>query len=104
VPIHFALNRTCTLQLPLDLFISLAVSVGIPAVEIRNDVEGRAFADGMSAAKVRAKLDNAGLVVASINALQRFIDRRPDRAKEAPALVAYAASPWRAGAGSVPGR
>lgn len=92
MPIRFALNRTCAPQLPLDQFINLAVSVGVPAVEIRNDVEGREFADGTPAAEVRARLDNAGLVVASVNALQRFNDWTPDRAKEATALVAYAAA------------
>jgi 2-keto-myo-inositol isomerase len=92
MPIRFALNRTCAPQLPLDQFISLAVSVGVPAVEIRNDIEGREFADGTPAAEVKAKLNDAGLVVASVNALQRFNDWSPAREREAVALVSYAAA------------
>jgi 2-keto-myo-inositol isomerase len=64
VPIRFALNRTCAPQLPLDQFISLAVSVGVPAVEVRNDVEGRAFADGTPATDVRERPEAAGLSIA----------------------------------------
>lgn len=90
--IRFALNRTCAPQLPLDDFIQLAMAAGVHAVEIRNDVEGREFADGTPAAEVKAKLDAAGLAVASVNALQRFNEWTPDRAKEAEAIIAYAAA------------
>jgi 2-keto-myo-inositol isomerase len=90
--IRFALNRTCAPQLPLDDFIQLAMAAGVHAVEIRNDIEGREFADGTPAAEVKAKLDAAGLAVASVNALQRFNEWTPDRAKEAEAIIAYAAA------------
>jgi 2-keto-myo-inositol isomerase len=90
--IRFALNRTCAPQLPLDEFIALAVSVGVSAVEIRNDIERREFADGTPAAEVRARLDAAGLSVASVNALQRFNEWTPERAKEAEAIIAYTAA------------
>ena len=92
MPVRFALNRTCAPQLPLSDFIALAVSVGVQAVEIRNDIEGREFADGTPATEVRARLDAAGLGVASVNALQRFNDWTPTRAKEAEAIIAYAAA------------
>lgn len=92
MPIRFALNRTCAPQLPLQEFITLAGTVGVQAVEIRNDIEGREFADGTPAADVRARLDAAGLTVASVNALQRFNEWTPARAKEAEAIVAYAAA------------
>lgn len=90
--IRFALNRTCAPQLPLTDFIALATSVGVRAVEIRSDIEGREFHDGTSAADVRARLDAAGLEVASVNALQRFNEWTPTRAKEAEAIIAYTAA------------
>lgn len=88
----FALNRTCAPGLALPEFITLAQTVGVAAVEIRNDIEGREFADGTPAPEVKARLDAAGLAVASVNALQRFNDWTPERAAEARALVAYAAA------------
>lgn len=90
--LRLALNRTCAPQLPLQDFIALAGAVGVSAVEIRNDIEGREFADGTPAHEVRTRLDAAGLTVASVNALQRFNDWTPERAAEAEALVAYAAA------------
>lgn len=92
MPIRYALNRTCAPQLSLVEFISLATSVGVSAVEIRNDIEGREFADGTPAAEVRARLDAVGLSVASVNALQRFNEWTPERAKEAEKIIAYAAA------------
>ena len=90
--LSFALNRTCAPQLALPEFIALATGVGVSAVEIRNDIEGREFHDGTPAAEVRARLAEAGLVVASVNALQRFNEWTPARAKEAEAIIAYAAA------------
>lgn len=90
--LRFALNRTCAPQMALPDFIALAKSVGVHAVEIRNDIEGREFADGTPAADVRARLSDAGLEVASVNALQRFNEWSPARAKEAEAIIAYAAA------------
>lgn len=89
--IRFALNRTCAPQLPLADFIALAVASGVKAVEIRNDIEGREFADGTPAREVKARLEAAGLVVASVNALQRFNEWTSERAKEAEAIISYAA-------------
>ena len=92
MPITFALNRTCAPHLPLAEFIALAQTVGIQAVEIRNDIEGHEFANGMPAAELKARLDDSGLKLASVNALQRFNDWTPARADEARALIAYAAA------------
>lgn len=89
--ITFALNRTCAPQLDLSDFIALAQKVGVHAVEIRNDIEGREFADGMPAAELKARLTDAGLRLASVNALQRFNDWTPARAEEAKRLIGYAA-------------
>lgn len=92
MPLRFALNRTCAPQLALPEFIALAKAVGVQAVEIRNDIEGREFADGTPAAEIKARLDAAGLAVASVNALQRFNDWTPARAAEAEVLIARAAA------------
>lgn len=89
--LRLSINRTCAPQAALPAFIALARGAGVQAVEIRNDIEGCEFADGTPATEVRARLDSAGLAVASVNALQRFNDWTPDRAREAEALVAYAA-------------
>ena len=90
--LSFALNRTCAPQLPLAEFIALATRVGVQAVEIRNDIEGREFHDGTPAHEVRVRLQDAGLKVASVNALQRFNEWTPTRAQEAEAIIAYAAA------------
>lgn len=92
MPVRFSLNRTCAPQMSLPQFIALATGTGVTAVEIRNDIDGREFADGTPASEVRARLDAAGLAVASVNALQRFNDWSPAREAEARALVAYAAA------------
>lgn len=89
--LRIALNRTCAPQMTLPDFIRLAVAAGAKAVEIRNDIEGREFHDGTPAADVRARLTEAGLAVASVNALQRFNEWTPEREKEARAIVSYAA-------------
>lgn len=91
MPLRFALNRTCAPHLPLADFIAMAAASGVAAVEIRNDISGREFADGTPAREVKARLDAAGLAVASVNALQRFNDWTPERAKEAEAILSYAA-------------
>lgn len=90
--IQFAMNRTCAPQLPLDDFIALARAAGVSAVEIRNDVPGQELLDGTPAGDVRARLDEAGLRVASVNALQRFNDWTPEREIEARNLISYAAA------------
>lgn len=77
MPIRLALNRTCPPQLSLADFIALARQTGVKAVEIRNDIEGQEFHDGTPAAEVKARLDEAGLAVASVNALQRFNEWSP---------------------------
>jgi 2-keto-myo-inositol isomerase len=92
MPITLALNRTCAPHLPLADFIALAQAVGVTSVEVRNDIAGQEFADGMSASDLRAHLADAGLTLASVNALQRFNHWTPDREAEARALIAYAAA------------
>ena len=90
--IRFAINRTCKPNASLDEFIELAKAAEVSAVEIRNDIEGREFADGTPASVVREKLSQAGLGIASVNALQRFNEWNDARAKEAESLIAYTAA------------
>ncbi len=90
--LRIALNRTCAPQMALPDFIRLAVAAGAKAVEIRNDIEGREFHDGTPASEVRARLADAGLAVASVNALQRFNEWTPEREAEARAILSYAAA------------
>lgn len=88
----FALNHMCAPALSLDRFFMLAAGIGALAVEIRNDIEGQAILDGAAPAAVRAAAERAGVSILSINALQRFNDWNEARAREAEALVAYAAA------------
>jgi 2-keto-myo-inositol isomerase len=89
--ILFALNRTCSPDLSLTQFIALAKAAGVDAIEVRNDIPDREFSDGTKAEDLRAMLDDAGLRLASINALQRFNDWDCDRENEAVSLARYAA-------------
>lgn len=88
--IRLSINRTCAPQMTLPDFIALAKGAGAGAVEIRNDIEGREFADGTAPEEVKAQLDAAGLRVAAVNALQRFNEWTPAREAEALHLVRYA--------------
>lgn len=91
-PLRFAVNRTAAPRLGLEAFLVLARKAGAEAVEIRNDIEGREFANGMAASEVKARIAEQGLSVASVNALQRFNDWTPEREREAKSLFAYAAA------------
>ena len=90
--IRFSLNRTCSPDMTLAQFLKMAKAAGVDAIEVRNDIPGREFADGMKAEDLRAILAEAGLRLASINALQRFNDWDSDRANEAVSLAHYAAT------------
>lgn len=91
LPVSFAMNRTCAPQLSLQAFIDLARAVGVSAVEIRNDIPDREFMDGTAAADLLARLQDADLRVASVNALQRFNAWNREREAEAKSLMRYAA-------------
>jgi 2-keto-myo-inositol isomerase len=86
----FAVNRMVSPHRPLDDFLRLARAGGAEAVEIRNDIAGQEFADGTPAGELKRRIEDAGLRVASINALQRFNHWTPEREREAAALVRYA--------------
>lgn len=88
----FALNHMTAPALTLDAFFALSVSLGIRAVEIRNDLAGNAILDGTTPEAVAALAERHGVTVISINALQRFNEWSPARAGEAGALIDYAAA------------
>lgn len=90
--LHFALNHMCAPKLDISGFFNLAKNLGIPAVEIRNDLNGQAILDGTPPETVRAEAQRRGLRIISINALQRFNDWTDERAREASDLIAYAAA------------
>jgi len=89
---QFALNHMVAPALSLEALFELAVSLDINAVEIRNDLDGNAIADGTPPDRIRPLAERHGLAILSINALQRFNDWTPDRAYEADSLIAYAAA------------
>lgn len=86
----FALNHMTAPDLPLDAFFALAKSLGISAVEIRNDLSGNAILDGTKPEEVKALADKHGLTIISINALQRFNEWNEAREAEAKELISYA--------------
>lgn len=87
---QFALNHMAAPRLGIADFFALAASLGIRAVEIRNDLDDTAILDGTAPATVRQLAEALGLKIRSINALQRFNEWTQARAEEAAALIAYA--------------
>ena len=87
---QFAINHMAAPQLELTAFFALARELGLTDVEIRNDIAGQAILDGTSASAVRAAAEKAGVTIITINALQRFNEWTPARAKEAETLARYA--------------
>lgn len=88
--LSFALNHMTAPALPLEEFFALTQSLGISAVEIRNDLAGNAIIDGTAADQVKALAERHGLTIISINALQRFNEWNDERAREAQELISYA--------------
>jgi 2-keto-myo-inositol isomerase len=86
----FAINHIVTPALRPQAFFQLARSLGLQEVEIRNDLAGNAIVDGTPAADIRAQAAEAGVKIATINALQRFNQWTPEREREAIELADYA--------------
>ncbi|MGV8937849.1 MAG: TIM barrel protein [Allorhizobium sp.] len=87
---QFALNHMTAPKLTVPEFFKLARSLGLTAVEIRNDLEGNAMLDGTAPDEIRREAEAAGIEIVSINALQRFNEWTMTRKAEAEALIAYA--------------
>lgn len=90
--VEFAINHMTAPQLALGDFFALARKLGTTRVEIRNDIAGKAIADGISAQDVRALAATHGVTITSINALQQFNHWSDARRHEARALIDYAAA------------
>jgi 2-keto-myo-inositol isomerase len=88
--IRFALNHMAAPSLAIDDFFALAGSLGIDAVEIRNDLSSNAILDGTNPGVIRQAAARHGVTIISINALQRFNEWNPARAAEAQELIDYA--------------
>lgn len=88
--LEFALNHVVAPHLPIEGLFGLADELAIRSVEIRNDLEGQAIADGTTAVKVREAADERRISILSINALQRFNDWNREREMEARRLAEYA--------------
>ncbi|RDJ06936.1 TIM barrel protein [Rhizobium grahamii] len=88
--LHFALNHMVAPQLSVQEFFRLATSLGIDAVEIRNDLANSAILDGTSPDAVARAAREHRLTILSINALQLFNDWSPERKEEAKELIGYA--------------
>ena len=86
----FALNHMTAPAMPLADFLDLALSLGINAVEIRNDLANNAILDGTAPGDIRKMAQDRGIEIISINALQRFNEWTEARAREADELIAYA--------------
>ncbi|QFI68555.1 TIM barrel protein [Sinorhizobium alkalisoli] len=85
----FALNHMTAPKLPLGAFFELAKTLGVSAVEIRNDLAGNAILDGTKPGAVKALAEKHGVKIISINALQRFNEWNAAREAEARELIAY---------------
>ena len=88
--ISYALNHMVAPRKSFAELIALTTSLGLDQVEIRNDLEGVAIADGTPPSRIRDEAAAGGVRILSINALQRFNDWNDQRVDEAIALARYA--------------
>ncbi|MBW8791960.1 MAG: xylose isomerase, partial [Rhizobium leguminosarum] len=64
--IRYALNHMAAPKLGIDDFFALAKSLGIDAVEIRNDLDGNAILDGTQPSAIKAAATRHGVTIISI--------------------------------------
>ena len=69
--VRYGLNRIMAPGASLEEFFSLAKSLGVSDVEVRNDLGGDIF-DGMAPEKVKALAEANDISIYTINALQQF--------------------------------
>jgi 2-keto-myo-inositol isomerase len=89
-PLSFAINRMSVPRMPFADFAALVQSLGVNAIEIRNDLAAVEMEDGTPAETIGAMAKAHGLTIRSINALQRFEQFDATRAEEAAAMIRYA--------------
>jgi 2-keto-myo-inositol isomerase len=88
--LFFAVNRMSVPRMPFVSFAALVQRLGVQAIEIRNDLKGVEMVDGVAASTVGSIARDHGLVIRSINALQRFEQFDATRAQEAADMIGYA--------------
>lgn len=88
--ISFSINRISAPRISFTEFAALTKRLGVNAIEIRNDLAGVEMVDGTPGKEIGAVAKAHGLVIRSINALQRFEQFDATRASEARDMVAYA--------------
>lgn len=88
--IPFSINRISAPRIPFTAFAALAKRLGVGAIEIRNDLPNAEMVDGAAAKDIGAAAQAQGLVIRSINALQRFEQFDAKRLHEATDMIAYA--------------
>lgn len=86
----FALNHMVAPRRSLADFLDLAVALDVKQIEIRNDIDGTAIADGTSPEVVRAEAGRRALSILSINALYPFNMWNGERAGQARRLIDFA--------------
>lgn len=90
--IRFAVNRICATRLPFPAFAAMVQRLGVSTVELRNDLEGVETRDGTDPGTISAMAQAHGLVIRSINALQRFDQWDANREREAVQLLQFASA------------
>lgn len=88
--IPFAINRMSAPRMGFEAFVAMTRRLGVAAIEIRNDLSGVEITDGTPAAALGAAAQAQGIVIRSINALQRFEQFNAEREAEALELARYA--------------
>lgn len=88
-----ALNRITMPNLPLMDFLTAAKEMGFNAVEVRNDLPGGKILGGLNPKEVKRLAKELAIDIITINALQRFNDRKEfisDRVEELKEMVTIA--------------
>ncbi|MDP4301003.1 TIM barrel protein [Leptothrix discophora] len=88
--LRFCLNRMSAPRMAFEAYAAMTRRLGVQAIEIRNDLGGVEITDGTPAATIGAIARDHGLVIRSINALQRFEQFTAEREAEAIELARYA--------------
>lgn len=88
--INFSINRISAPRIGFAEFAALTQSLGVQAIEIRNDLAGVEMVNGAPGKDIGAIAKAHGLLIRSINALQRFEQFDETRAAEARDMIAYA--------------
>jgi 2-keto-myo-inositol isomerase len=88
--IPFSINRISAPRIPFADFTALVKRLGVGAIEIRNDLAEAEMVNGAPAKDIGAAAHAQGLVIRSINALQRFEQFDAKRLHEAQEMIRYA--------------